>query len=127
MKSAARVYQDGPFVMVDIKNDTQVDMALELSIYRQRLALYKRHQQRKQLAIYVGRIQGLDFNASRYACGKDFAEITEAKVLVLQNGLNRTFANMMLKLNQPQFPVYICDSVKQAQHLLMEKHPPEPL
>lgn len=60
MKSAARVYQDGPFVMVDIKNDTQVDMALELSIYRQRLALYKRHQQRKQLAIYVGRIQGLD-------------------------------------------------------------------
>ena len=127
MKSAARVYQDGHFVMVDIKNDTQVDMALELSIYRQRLALFQRQPQRKQLAIYVGRIKGLDFNASRYACGKGFAEITEAKVLVLQNVLNRTFANMMLKLNQPQFPVYICDSVKQAQQLLLEKHPPEPL
>mgnify|MGYP001165079491 FL=1 len=121
--SAVNVSQDGPFTMVDLKNGTQVDMRVELSIYRQRLTLFNMNRQRKQLAIYVGRIRGLDFTAARYACGEDFEQITEAKVLVLESVLNRTFANMMLTLNKPQFPVYVCGSVSQAKACLLENHP----
>lgn len=122
MSGAIRVHQDGDFTIVDIKDGTTVDMAQELSIYRQRHALFGQHHQRKQLAIYTGRIEGLDFAASRFACGDDFAEITEAKVLVLENALNHTFANMMLKMNKPAFPVYICGSVDQARDLLSRKY-----
>ncbi|MCG8393755.1 MAG: hypothetical protein MI745_11795 [Pseudomonadales bacterium] len=123
--AAVTVSQDGPFTLVDIKHGTQIDMRTELSIYRQRLNLFNRHKQRKQLAIYVGRIKGLDFSAARFACGEDFAVITEAKVLVLESVLNRTYANMMLKLNKPDFPVYICGSVAQAKEHLMAHHPRE--
>lgn len=120
--TAVNVAQDGPFTMVELKHGTQVDMRVELSIYRQRLTLFNMQRQRKQLAIYVGRIRGLDFTAARYACGEDFEQITEAKVLVLESVLNRTFANMMLSLNKPQFPVYVCGSVAQAKACLLEKH-----
>lgn len=34
--SAVNVSQDGPFTLVDLKNGTQVDMRVELSVYRQR-------------------------------------------------------------------------------------------
>lgn len=123
MSAAVKVYQEDGFTMVDIKNGTMVDMALELSIYRQRHTLFGQHHQEKQLAIYFGRIEGLDFGASRYACGADFASITEAKVLVLESALNRTYANMMLQMNKPAFPIYTCTSIKQARALLREKHP----
>ena len=125
MSAAIRVYQEDGFTMVDIKDGTVMDMAQELSIYRQRHAIYTQRQKRKQLAIYIGRIGGLDFGASRYACGKDFASITEAKVLVLENLLNRTFANIMLKMNKPAFPVYICNSIHQARELLSTLYTPE--
>ncbi len=122
MSAAIRVYQEDGFTMVDIKDGTIVDMAQELSIYRQRQALFKQHQQHKQLAIYVGRIDGLDFSASRYACGDDFAAITAAKAMVLDNTLNRTFANIMLKMNRPAFPVYICASLQQARQRPSQHH-----
>lgn len=125
MSAAIKVYQEDIFTIVDIKDGTVVDMAQELSIYRQRHAIFTQQQHRKQLAIYVGRIGGLDFGASRYACGEDFAAITEAKVLVLENLLNRTFANIMLKMNQPGFPVYICSSIQQARQLLTKNHTTE--
>jgi hypothetical protein len=74
--TAVTVSQDGPFTLVDLKNGTLVDMRVELSIYRQRLTLFNMNRQRKQLAIYLGRIRGLDFTAARYACGEDFEQIT---------------------------------------------------
>lgn len=126
MSAAIKVYQDDLFTMVDIKDGTVMDMPQELSIYRKRHALYRLREKRKQLAIYFGRIQALDFGASRFACGADFEEITEAKVLVVDNALNRTFANMMLKMNRPNFPVYICASIQQARELLFRHHYPEP-
>ena len=122
MSGAAKVYQDDAFTVVQIKDGTHVDKALELSIYRQRHALFVQHRRKKQLAIYVGRIEGLDFGASRFACGSEFADITEAKVLVLDSTLNRTYANIMLKMNKPDFPVYTCSSVNQAKQLLRERH-----
>ena len=122
--TAVTVSQDGPFTLVDLKNGTLVDMRVELSIYRQRLTLFNMNRQRKQLAIYLGRIRGLDFTAARYACGEDFEQITEAKVLVLENMLNRTFANMMLTLNKPQFPVHVCGSLSQAKAWLQENYAP---
>ncbi len=125
MSAAIRVYQEDSFTMVDIKDGTVIDMAQELSIYRQRQVLYQQQVQRKQLAIYMGRIEALDFAASRYACGEDFAVITQAKAMVLDNTLNRTFANMMLKMNRPAFPVYICASVQQARQRLSQHLNPE--
>lgn len=123
--SAVTVTQDEPFTLVELKKDTQVDMRVQLSIYRQRLRLFNQHQQRKQLTIYVGHIKGLDYTAARYSCGEDFAQITEAKAMVLESILNRTYANMMLKLNKPAFPVYICGSVNQAKECLLKHHPQE--
>lgn len=122
MSGAIRVYQDDIFTMVDIKDGTMMDMPQELSIYRQRQALFWQQGHRKQLAIYVGRIEGLDFGASRFACGQDFAAMTNAKALVLENTLNHTYANMMLKMNKPDFPVYICNSVQHAREILSSKH-----
>ena len=46
-------------------------------------------------------------------------------MLVLESILNRTFANMMLTLNKPQFPVYVCASLAEAKACLLEKHPRE--
>ena len=126
MSGAIRLYHDDIFTMVDIKDGTMIDMAQELSIFRQRQALFWQHRHQKQLAIYVGRIDGPDFSASKFACGDDFAALTCAKALVLENTLNHTYANMMLKMNKPAFPVYICNSVKQAQQILRTHHRSEP-
>ena len=43
---------------------------------------------------------------------------------MLESVLNRTFANMMLTLNKPQFPVYVCGSLAQAKTCLQENHLP---
>lgn len=116
--AAVTVTQEGPYTLVSLKHGTLVDMRTEKSIFRQRYELFLQAGRRQQLAIYHGRIKGLDFGAARYACGEDFAHITRAKVLVLETMLNRTFANLMLKLNRPQFPVHVCVSVNQARELL---------
>ncbi|MEQ3637624.1 hypothetical protein [Alcanivorax sp.] len=123
--SAVTVTQDGPFTLVELKKGIQVDMRVQLSIYRQRLRLFTHHQQRQQLTIYVGHIDGLDYTAARYSCGENFAQITQAKAMVLESILNRTFANMMLKLNKPAFPVYICGTIAQAKECLLKHHPQE--
>ncbi|EKF74847.1 hypothetical protein A11A3_06430 [Alcanivorax hongdengensis A-11-3] len=114
------VWQDGAFTIVSIRHGTAIDIPVEQNILRQRMALFLKHKQRKQHVIYTGRIASLNMLAARFACSEEFASITQAKVLVIENVLNRTFMNMMLRLNKPAFPVMATASVEQAKRLLTE-------
>ncbi|AFT70917.1 hypothetical protein B5T_02647 [Alloalcanivorax dieselolei B5] len=119
------VRQDGPLTLVELPDGIDVDPAVQWRIYRQRLALFHMHGERRQHVIYRGNIGSLDMRAARFACGNDFARITAHKVIVLESALNRTFAHMMLTLNKPAFTVSTALSLEQARTRLLSELPPD--
>lgn len=98
-------------LFVEFPDGCEVDLAVEQVIYRQRRALFEQNGGKKQKVVYLGQIADLNMSAAKYACGAQFAAITEAMVMLANSNLNLTRANMMVGLHKPAFPVLVTSTL----------------
>ena len=112
--------QDG-IVLVGFPDGITVDLAVEQKVYRLRRSLFEQHGRVPQRVLYHGEIGELNMAAAKYSCSQVFAEITEAKVIVIRNSINFTRAAMMNGLHKPDFPVQVTDCMESGLQWLRER------
>lgn len=115
------VTQQGDVIFVEFSAGSSVDVAMEQKLYRMRKRLFDQQGQTKQKVLYFGEIDDLNMSAAKFSCSELYAEITEAKVLVVASNINFTRAKLMVGLHKPNFPVYITDSISEGLTWLGEE------
>ena len=113
--------QQGDIIFVEFPAGCSVDVAMEQKLYRMRKHLYDEQAQAKQKVLYFGEIDDLNMSAAKFSCSELYAEITEAKVLVVASNINFTRANLMVGLHKPNFPVNITHSISEGLLWLREE------
>ncbi|MDF1780637.1 MAG: hypothetical protein P1U67_05025 [Alcanivoracaceae bacterium] len=115
------VTQQGDVIFVEFSAGSSVDVAMEQKLYRMRKRLFDQQGQTKQKVLYFGEIDDLNMSAAKFSCSELYAEITEAKVLVVASNINFTRAKLTVGLHKPNFPVYITDSISEGLTWLGEE------